>query len=174
VIPAFNFLPPDYKNGDDYSFTTSVILPVTKAEVVEAIKQDIFTYKHWLGAHESTNVGKWILTDNYYRVQITSNYYEPYIISNLNYIPLFDERFIYYGDDKAQWNRHLAHIGFQYWVVPNHFVVHIPHLQNSWAGAERAKLRPQILLWINDFADQLNEFAKLVKKWVPSAMNWYK
>jgi hypothetical protein len=153
VIPAFNFKPPGL-NITEFVFNTSVRLPTNKVEVMEAIQNKTLHYEHWFEAQSATNVSHWLNTDEIYEIEATY-WYEPYIMVGLRYVPLFDERFIAYGDDKAQWNRHLAFLGFRYNVLPNHFVIHIPHLPHKWDGAERRKMRRLILKWIKEFEKDL-------------------
>jgi len=153
VIPAFNFHPVGL-NVNEFVFNSSVRLPSTKEEAVEAIENNTLQYAHWAEAQSATNVTHWMITDDIYKVRATY-WYEPYIMVGLRYVPLFDERFIAYGDDKAQWNRHIAYLGFEYNVLPNHFVIHVPHPPHKWDGEERRKMRRLILKWIKEFEKDL-------------------
>jgi hypothetical protein len=59
--------------------------------------------------------------------------WEPYMIFKPACAPRFDETFIYYGDDKVQHAMHMSYHRFWYYVVPFHFVVHVPHDPGTWA-----------------------------------------
>ena len=57
--------------------------------------------------------------------------------------PLFDERFVGYGKNKIQFVQHLRLLGFQFFVLPSGFVIHVPHTysksRHSWSASNRAK-----------------------------------
>lgn len=54
--------------------------------------------------------------------------YEPYlVVPHLDSTPPFDEGFVGYGKNKIQWLQHLRLRGFEFWVMPRAFVVHVPH-----------------------------------------------
>jgi len=111
-------------------------------------------YKHWFSAHSATDVAKWMNTTNMYQVKTTWNY-EPYIVVSLKHVPLFDERFIVYGDDKTQWHRHLSFLGYEYWILPKSFIIHLPHKPHVWAGKERQVVYALVRKWIKEFSADL-------------------
>jgi hypothetical protein len=41
--------------------------------------------------------------------------------------------FSYYGNDKISFLYELYWRGFDYWVIPDHFIVHYPHKRSAWA-----------------------------------------
>eukprot|EP00960_Hanusia_phi_P029956 748309-Hanusia_phi.AAC.7 len=93
-------------------------------------------------AHKYTEYDKWIEASEPYKVSYKFPY-EPYILglpalrrlAPLNppaaprTIPRFDVRFFGYGNDKASHNYELNAAGYEFWVFPKHFVVHIRHSQ---------------------------------------------
>jgi GT2 family glycosyltransferase len=52
-------------------------------------------------------------------------------------IPLFDERFLYYGDDKVMYHFLMNMLGFRYFVLPNNFIIHLKHHYGDWSTKER-------------------------------------
>lgn len=75
-------------------------------------------------SQRSTNITKWIGTNQAYQVEY-SLYYEPYFISSVD-IPKYDELFTI-GHDKTQHTYELAAAGYEFWVMPKAYVAHIPH-----------------------------------------------
>jgi len=146
VIPAFAYSPPGVPSNKIW---TEVPFPESKAKLSEAVENELFKYEQWGEAQKDTNIPKWLKSDDLYPVY-PGDWFEPYVLVNLKYVPFFDERYIYYGDDKTQWNNHLKWLGTEMWVIPNHYILHLPHKPNSWAGQERKqvgsilkKLRPE-------------------------------
>jgi len=81
-------------------------------------------------AHKYTEYDKWIEASEPYKVSYKFPY-EPYILAPRT-IPRFDVRFFGYGNDKASHNYELNAAGYEFWVFPKHFVVHIRHSQGIW------------------------------------------
>mmetsp|Transcript_38700 Transcript_38700/g.99365 ORF Transcript_38700/g.99365 Transcript_38700/m.99365 type:complete len:251 (+) Transcript_38700:168-920(+) len=64
---------------------------------------------------------------------------EPYVIAATEDVPDFDERFLYYGNDKAQFLLGLHYEGYSFRVIPAHFLVHVPHREGEWKQQERGE-----------------------------------
>jgi len=155
VVPAFSFQPPEFV-GKDFIWDDNVSLPLSKKDAIWAIKNKTLAYAHWESAQSSTNISNWMITDMIYKVK-SEIWYEPYVIVNMKHVPSFDERFIFYGDDKSQWNRHLSFLEYEYWVLPDHFVIHLPHKPRQWSGTERKQNYRLIWKWIRDFRVDLTK-----------------
>lgn len=156
VIPALSYVPPDFNPDTKWQLPLDM-LPKTKAEVAKAIQDKIFIYEHWEEAQRVTDIPKWLTANELYKTNY-SEWYEPYIITNMRYQPAFDERYIYYGNDKNQWNYHLSFLGLEYWVIPDHFITHMPHKKNIWAGDERKSVLPLVKKWGRDFVAEIKSF----------------
>ena len=84
--------------------------------------------------------------------------YEPYLlVPNAPLTPRFDERFVGYGKNKIQFVQHLRLSGFQFFVLPRAFVIHVPHTYSKsrhvWSDANRAKKNQ---LFINVMSQMMN------------------
>lgn len=53
--------------------------------------------------------------------------FEPYIVVRASDIPEYDTRFVGFGWNKVSHIMELEALGFQWVVLPNAFVVHMPH-----------------------------------------------
>lgn len=61
---------------------------------------------------------------------LTSPRYEPYVVLRADCprrTPYYDERFVGYGKNKIQFTTHLLFAGYSFRVLPEGFVVHVPH-----------------------------------------------
>ena len=81
-------------------------------------------------AHKYTLYDTWMQAQEPYKVSYKFPY-EPYILAP-RFIPRYDVRFFGYGNDKASHNYELNAAGFEFWVFPKHFMVHVRHPQGSW------------------------------------------
>lgn len=85
----------------------------------------------------STRHDLWYKKDRMYEARDHA-LFEPYVIVAKNRIPPFDERFIYYGNDKIQHALLMKQLGFKFMVVPDHFIVHQIHDVSQW-GKDQSK-----------------------------------
>eukprot|EP00287_Rhodomonas_sp_CCMP768_P011435 CAMPEP_0196728360 /NCGR_PEP_ID=MMETSP1091-20130531/9057_1 /TAXON_ID=302021 /ORGANISM="Rhodomonas sp., Strain CCMP768" /LENGTH=217 /DNA_ID=CAMNT_0042071097 /DNA_START=24 /DNA_END=677 /DNA_ORIENTATION=- len=76
---------------------------------------------------------KWLSATEAYDIEYRFPY-EPYFVAP-KHIPRYDVRFFGYGNDKASQCYEMNAAGYQYWVLPEHFVVHVAHKQGSWVQA---------------------------------------
>jgi Glycosyl-transferase for dystroglycan len=52
---------------------------------------------------------------------------EPYVIALSDGMPRYDERFRGRGQNKVEQLTHMAMWGFNWRLLPGHFVIHVPH-----------------------------------------------
>jgi len=65
-----------------------------------------------------------------YKVQYRFGY-EPYVVVRRSELPQFDTTFVGKGMNKVSWCHEIAAAGFEFWVVPDVFVVHRAHKKQS-------------------------------------------
>lgn len=127
VIPAFESVTND-------SVEVIQHLPQNKPSFVDlwlGQKQFRVFNGFWLPTEGSTNSKLWAVTSEPYVVQWHADY-EPYILAKRCELPDFDERFVGRGFDKISHFYKLESELFQLVVLPNDFVIHIPHPRVSF------------------------------------------
>jgi len=108
--------------------------PATKRELVELTKSETAYQVHYykgIHAHAPTDYNKWITSYSPYEVAYEYSY-EPYVVIRRDLCPLFDERFIGYGNDKSSHSYELAVAGFKLIVLPEPFIIHKNHPSPAW------------------------------------------
>jgi hypothetical protein len=102
-IPVFTVDSPD-----DFVF------PQSKEELLEGIKSKK------IGINNSTS---WFEANDRYKVDTWN---EPYLVVDLKYVPLFDER-VSHRSNTLQWIEHLSVLNYEFMVIPHHFLITYPH-----------------------------------------------
>merc|ERR1712223_1068586 len=103
--------------------------PRSKAEVIRLLDEGTlftFRYHEWTRGHDATNYGKWRTATTPYKVQWEADF-EPYVVLPKNLVPAYDLRFVGFGWNKVSHIMELAFRGTEFIVLPNVFIVHIPH-----------------------------------------------
>lgn len=116
VIPAFE--------TQRYRIT----FPKSKAELLHMLDMGtLFTFRYhvWTKGHAPTNFAKWRTATTPYKVQWEPDF-EPYIVVRAS-VPQYDTRFVGFGWNKVSHIMELESLGFQWVVLPNAFMVHMPH-----------------------------------------------
>ena len=120
VVPAFESKQKDF------------VFPASKDELLLMMQNNMistFHYQHWPKGQEATNYDKWAKTSESYTVEWEPSY-EPFIIVRKD-VPKFDRRFVGYGWDKVSHIMEMAASGYEFIVLPNHFIIHLPHEQST-------------------------------------------
>ncbi|XP_065909688.1 xylosyl- and glucuronyltransferase LARGE2s-like [Dysidea avara] len=84
-----------------------------------------FRYHVWKRGHSATDYAKWRTAVNPYKVEWSPDY-EPYIVVRSD-VPLYDTQFVGFGWNKVSHIMRLDAMGYQFHVIPDHFIIHIPH-----------------------------------------------
>jgi len=116
VVPAFETL--YYK----------VTFPNTKAQLLSMWDLGtMFTFRHheWSKGHAPTNYAKWRTATTPYTVQWEEDF-EPYVVVQRN-VSRYDQRFVGFGWNKVSHIMELQAQGYEFVVLPNAFIVHMPH-----------------------------------------------
>ncbi|CAC5385785.1 LARGE [Mytilus coruscus] len=102
--------------------------PKSKAELLSQLDMgDLFTFRFhvWPKGHAQTNYAKWRISTQPYKVEWNHDF-EPYIVVGKD-IPKFDQRFVGFGWNKVSHIMELDVLGYEYYVLPNAFMIHMPH-----------------------------------------------
>ncbi|XP_066945439.1 xylosyl- and glucuronyltransferase LARGE2s-like isoform X2 [Macrobrachium rosenbergii] len=134
--------------------------PRSKAELLNRLDMgELFTFRYhvWTKGHASTNFAKWRTATTPYKVPWEQDF-EPYIVVRKD-IPEYDTRFVGFGWNKVSHIMELHVIGFDFVVLPNSFIIHMPHAPSL----DIAKFRtsPQykrcVKILKREFVDDLNQ-----------------
>lgn len=102
--------------------------PKSKAELLSMLDMGtLFTFRYhvWQKGHAPTNFAKWRTATTAYRVNWEPNF-EPYIVVKRD-VPEYDKRFVGFGWNKVSHIMELHAQGYEFVVLPNAFIVHMPH-----------------------------------------------
>ncbi|CAN7983365.1 unnamed protein product [Ixodes pacificus] len=129
VVPAFEYLELPQKSDG---------VAQTKEELMQLLhRQDPFVqrFRHDVtpDSHQSTDYWKWYRTDRPYPVRMFVDMFEPYVVvKNVPQLPLYDERFTGYGSNKMTHTAELFAAGYVFFVLPDVWLVHVPHKPTSY------------------------------------------
>ncbi|CAL4062930.1 unnamed protein product [Meganyctiphanes norvegica] len=134
--------------------------PRSKAELLNMLDMgELFTFRYheWTKGHAPTNFGKWRTATTPYKVQWEQDF-EPYILVRKD-IPEYDTRFVGFGWNKVSHTMELHVMGYEFVVLPNAFIVHMPHAPSLDIAKFRSS--PQYKRCVNilkqEFVDDLNK-----------------
>ncbi|XP_071099912.1 xylosyl- and glucuronyltransferase LARGE1-like [Haliotis cracherodii] len=116
VVPAFE--------TQRYRLT----FPKSKAELLTMLDMGtLFTFRFhvWPQGHAPTNFAKWRTATTPYTVSWESDF-EPYVVVRKD-VPLYDQRFMGFGWNKVAHTMELDAQGYEFVVLPNAFIIHMPH-----------------------------------------------
>lgn len=129
VIPAFEYIELPQKSDS---------VPQTKEELLQLLhREDPFILPFRMTesseSHRITDYWKWYRADKPYAISSFSDKYEPYVVlQRHNSLPLYDERFSGYGMNKVTHITELFAANFTFIVLPNVWVIHLPHKISSY------------------------------------------
>jgi len=153
--------------ANDTNFSWSDF-PKDKKEVRQLIlDQRLYTSPpDFLDAQMYIDHFRWLRTNTSYAIERASSYFEPYYVVRLTSMPFYDERFRFYGHDKAQHFEALVSMNFRFRVLPEHFIIHVPHAEHEWhhRKRERAYVRAKEAMteFYEDYGLQLFENKRLL------------
>eukprot|EP00056_Hartaetosiga_gracilis_P016409 m.4916 g.4916 ORF g.4916 m.4916 type:complete len:628 (-) comp4062_c0_seq1:695-2578(-) len=123
VVPAFELVV-----GDRATFAVGDF-PVDKFALLQAINEGTITpfrQRASPKSHLATNYAKWAEATEAYSVNYM-DMFEPYVIVPRTVTPSFNEMFSGYGMNKISYAMELEAAGFDFVVLPDAWVVHLPH-----------------------------------------------
>uniref|UniRef100_A0A8C9R277 LARGE xylosyl- and glucuronyltransferase 2 n=1 Tax=Scleropages formosus TaxID=113540 RepID=A0A8C9R277_SCLFO len=116
VVPAFETL--RYR----------LSFPKSKAELLSMLDMGTlytFRYHVWTKGHAPTNYAKWRTATTAYKVEWEADF-EPYVVVRRD-CPEYDQRFVGFGWNKVSHIMELDAQEYDFVVLPNAFMIHMPH-----------------------------------------------
>ncbi|KAK6294804.1 hypothetical protein J4Q44_G00356340 [Coregonus suidteri] len=116
VVPAFETL--RYR----------LSFPKSKAELLSMLDMGTlytFRYHVWTKGHAPTNYAKWRTATTPYKVEWEADF-EPYVVVRRD-CPEYDQRFVGFGWNKVSHIMELDAQEYDLMVLPNAFMIHMPH-----------------------------------------------
>ncbi|VDL89438.1 unnamed protein product [Schistocephalus solidus] len=120
VIPAFE------------TFFTQIHFPANKSELLNQINAGVvkpFRIDVWPTGHQATNYTHWYNSSIPYEVSRKVKWeadFEPYVVVKRS-AAKFDTRFLGFGWNKVAYAMLLDTLGYRFVVLPEVFVIHLPH-----------------------------------------------
>ncbi|XP_003746329.1 LARGE xylosyl- and glucuronyltransferase 2 [Galendromus occidentalis] len=105
-----------------------VEFPTSKAKLLKMLDDGrVFTFRHdvWCAGHAATDFARWKTATTPYDVN-WQPHFEPYVVVRKEVVR-FDSRFLGFGWNKVSHALELQAQGYTFTVLPNAFVVHLPH-----------------------------------------------
>lgn len=102
--------------------------PKSKSEVIHQLNLGTlltFRYHVWPKGHAPTNFAKWRTAITPYTVEWEPDF-EPYIVIKKD-CPRYDPRFVGFGWNKVSHIMEVDAQGYEFVVLPNAFIIHMPH-----------------------------------------------
>jgi len=135
-------------------------LPASKAELLKQLdlgEMITFRSRVWPRGHEATNYPKWRGSTQPYSVSWKTDF-EPYIVGPAS-ISDYDRRFIGFGWNKVSHIYSLHKQGYTFWVLPDVFIIHLPHTPSLDIHRFRtsAKYRSCMELLKEDFITEIDK-----------------
>ena len=132
VVPAFETC------TDPKTFTfprskSTLLTMVANEEVLQ------FHHKIYIRGHAPTDYPKWEKATKPYKIQWQPSY-EPYLVASANVTPL-DPRFISRDFNKVSHIEELYYQRYEFYVLSDGFILHLPHALSRDAVSERASER---------------------------------
>mmetsp|Transcript_28201 Transcript_28201/g.73938 ORF Transcript_28201/g.73938 Transcript_28201/m.73938 type:complete len:486 (+) Transcript_28201:99-1556(+) len=133
ILPCFKVTGPSGEVGD-----RGGRWPLSKAKLLRwkaAGRVEAYDDPGWPLGHADVGYGQWANATEPYRLKLANIYFEPYFVGRTNELPWYDERYRGYGAGDKALHFHLMYkLGFEVTVLPDHFLLHLPHADNNWRG----------------------------------------
>lgn len=133
--------------------------PRSKAELLSMLDMGtLFTFRYhvWTKGHAPTNYAKWRTATTPYKV-IWESDFEPYVVVRRD-VPEYDRRFVGFGWNKVSHVMELYAQGYEFVVLPNAFIIHMPHAPSFDIAKFRSSPQYRKCLQIlkNEFVEDLS------------------
>lgn len=104
-----------------------------KAELLHVLRNDAGS-AYCAGSQKAGRLKTWFWEQNGRRTRFQKDF-EPYVIARRYGYPEFDERFRGYGFNKIAWTVTVEYAGWEMFTLPEAFVTHLNHVENSWVSS---------------------------------------
>ena len=116
IVPAFE----THLYKLDFPPNKTALMKMLEAQVMQP-----FRNHEWRKGHAPTNYEHWKEASGPYRIQWAPDF-EPYVVLSRPF-PAYDNRFVGFGWNKVSHIMELHQAGYEFVVLPDGFVIHIPH-----------------------------------------------
>ncbi|ESO00985.1 hypothetical protein HELRODRAFT_92624 [Helobdella robusta] len=141
------FLLPAFKSE---IYLDEKLFPKNKGELLKLIEKGsvngIGVKSGWKLGHQPTNYSRWLTATEPYRA-VFKDAFEPYVVAPKWLWARFNEDLMERMGDKIAYARLLHGLGFEFWVAPNDFIIHLPHILS--AGTKKYWLYPDIYRFVS-------------------------
>ncbi|GAB6025957.1 LARGE xylosyl- and glucuronyltransferase 1 [Chamberlinius hualienensis] len=133
--------------------------PHSKAELLSMLDMGtLFTFRYhvWTKGHAPTDFAKWRTATTAYKVNWESDF-EPYVVVRRD-VPEYDRRFVGFGWNKVSHSMELYAQGYEFVVLPNAFIIHMPHAPSFDIAKFRStpQYRKCLQVLKNEFVEELS------------------
>lgn len=176
IVPAFRFVNMDdsCRYAEDCPAKFDQAVPLEFFQLTECVYHNycrVFDYTHNPYGHSTTDYPLWFMqnkTELRRVVCFQSNKYEPYVVlQKIPNVTFYDESFTGYGKNKIQLIMDLRAKNFQFYVIPQSFVVHVPHRpslsRKNWLSRDshRKKMEDSIGVYVKSLASNKHLVTRL-------------
>lgn len=116
IVPAFE----TYFYRPEFPQNKSILLNMLEKQSIRP-----FRYHEWANGHAPTNYEHWKTASVPYRIKWALDF-EPYVVLQRPF-PAYDTRFVGFGWNKVSHIMELHHAGYEFVVLPDAFIIHLPH-----------------------------------------------
>lgn len=116
IVPAFE----THLYRLDFPKNKTLLLKMLETQSIQP-----FRYQEWEKGHAPTNYEHWRTATGPYRIKWAPDF-EPYVML-LRPFPPYDNRFVGFGWNKVSHIMELHHSGYEFVVLPDAFIIHMPH-----------------------------------------------
>jgi len=106
-----------------------ISFPKSKQDLLDMLDSgDLFTFRYhvWTRGHSPTDYDKWRTSITPYKIEWQPDF-EPYIVVSKRKLPEYDVRFVGFGWNKVSHVMQLFASGYEFTVLPDAFIIHMPH-----------------------------------------------
>ncbi|XP_072554648.1 xylosyl- and glucuronyltransferase LARGE2s isoform X2 [Paramormyrops kingsleyae] len=161
VVPAFETL--RYR----------LSFPKSKAELLSMLDMGTlypFRYHVWTKGHAPTNYAKWRTATTPYKVEWEPDF-EPYVVVRRD-CPEYDQRFVGFGWNKVSHIMELDAQEYDLVVLPNAFMIHMPHAPSFDISKFRSSYRSCMSVFKEEFHQDLSrKYGANALKYLPAERN---